>query len=289
MARKTKPIKIRQKTAALPEVHRQLTERNLCALMPYHPEIEGDTLRIQNGSPFKADNYCHAGPSGCGSPICALRQGYVPNKFAEDNLLLPGRSRGIFWFMQGSALSPRCLVWLCGFLVAATGCRKPVSPVKGEPMVQVTEMRQRSVTEDPAVMGNFPNGWQIDKPSGPPMPAAESEIGEFQDRLAKMQLAPLVLEDLAPGATRTVELPLSGPSGLNGVVRWVGTTSPLKVTASLAGALLTTTGTTYHFGRDRGGTSVNAQTTTGGPARISVTNTSGVAVKLRIVFAASAL
>ena len=74
------------------------------------------------------------------------------------------------------------------------------------------------------------------------MPAAESEIGEFQDRLAKMQLAPLVLEDLAPGATRTVELPLSGPSGLSGVVRWVGTTSPLKVTASLAGAPLTTTG-----------------------------------------------
>ena len=156
-------------------------------------------------------------------------------------------------------------------------------------MAQVTEMPQRSVTEDPAVMGNFPNGWQIDRPSGPPMPAAESEIDEFQERLAKMQTAPLVLEDLAPGATRTVELPLSGPSGLSGVVRWVGTTSPLKVTASLAGAPLTTTGTTYHFGRDRGGTSVNAQTLSGGTASISVTNTSAVTVKLRIVFAASAL
>ena len=54
-------------------------------------------------------------------------------------------------------------------------------------MAQVTEMRQRSVTEDPAIMGNFPNGWQIDKPSGPPMPAEESEIGEFQDRLAKIK------------------------------------------------------------------------------------------------------
>ncbi len=39
-------------TAALPEVYRQLTKGNLCALMPYHPEIEGETLQIQNGSLF---------------------------------------------------------------------------------------------------------------------------------------------------------------------------------------------------------------------------------------------
>ena len=39
-------------TAALPEVYRRLTEGNLCALMPYHPEIEGEILQIRNGSPF---------------------------------------------------------------------------------------------------------------------------------------------------------------------------------------------------------------------------------------------
>ena len=150
-------------------------------------------------------------------------------------------------------------------------------------------MRQRSVTEDPAVMGNFPNNWQIEKPSGPPMPAEESEIGEFQERLAKIQVAPVVLEDLAPGATRNVDLQLSGPSGLSGLVRWIGTINPLRVTVSLAGAPLATTGTTYHIGRDKGGSSLNTQTTTGGLATISVTNTSGVQVKLRIVFAASAL
>jgi hypothetical protein len=150
-------------------------------------------------------------------------------------------------------------------------------------------MRQLSVTEDPAVMGNFPNNWQLEKPSGPPMPPEESEVDEFQERLAKIQIAPLVLEDLAPGDTRKVDLPITGPSGLSGVVRWIGTINPLKVTVAFDGSPLNTTGTTYHIGRDRGGSSVNAQTTTGGLATISVTNTSTVPVKLRIVFAASAL
>ena len=191
--------------------------------------------------------------------------------------------------MQASALSPSGLVFLGVLLTSLSGCHKAAPPAKGEPFAQVTEMRQRSVTEDPAVMGNFPNNWQLEKPSAPPMPAEESEIDEFQERLAKIQVAPLVLEDLAPGATRKVDLPLSGPSGLNGVVRWIGTTSPLKVTVSLAGSPLATTGSTYHIGRDRGGSSVNAKTTASGLATISVTNTSGVPVKLRIVFASSAL
>jgi hypothetical protein len=192
--------------------------------------------------------------------------------------------------MQASPLCPSSLVCLGVLLTSLAGCHKAaVPPVKSEPFAQVTEMRQRSVTEDPAVMGNFPNNWQLEKPSGPPMPAEESEIGEFQERLAKIQVAPLVLEDLAPGATRKVDLALGGPSGLSGVVRWIGTINPLKVTVSLAGNPLATTGTTYHIGRDRGGSSLNATTTAGGLATISVTNTSGVKVKLRIVFGASAL
>jgi hypothetical protein len=191
--------------------------------------------------------------------------------------------------MQFSARSLSRLVCLSALLTSLSGCHKAVPPAKSEPFAQLTEMRQRSVTEDPAVMGNFPNNWQLEKPSGSPMPAEESEISEFQDRLAKIQIAPVVLEDLAPGATRKVDLPLGGPSGLSGVVRWIGTISPLKVTVSLAGAPLATTGTTYHIGHDRGGSSLNAQTTTAGLATISVTNTSAVQVKLRIVFAASPL
>lgn len=104
--------------------------------------------------------------------------------------------------MQALALSPSGLVCLGVLLTSLSGCHKATPPAKGEPFAQVTEMRQRSVTEDPAVMGNFPNNWQLEKPSGPPMPAEESEIGEFQERLAKINVAPLVLEDLAPGATR---------------------------------------------------------------------------------------
>ena len=191
--------------------------------------------------------------------------------------------------MQASALSPGGLVCLGVLLTSLSGCHKAPPPTKGEPFAQVTEMRQRSVTEDPAVMGNFPNNWQLEKPSAPPIPPGESEIDEFQERLAKIQIAPLVLEDLAPGATRKVDLPLVGPSGLNGVVRWIGTINPLKVTVSLGGSPLATTGSTYHIGRDRGGASVNAKTTASGLATISVTNTSGVPVKLRIVFASSAL
>jgi hypothetical protein len=40
-------------TAALPEVFRQFIEGELCALMPYHPELEGADLQIKNGSPFQ--------------------------------------------------------------------------------------------------------------------------------------------------------------------------------------------------------------------------------------------
>lgn len=191
--------------------------------------------------------------------------------------------------MRASALSPSCVVSSCLVILCLSGCHKAVPPTKTEPFVQVTEMRQRSVTEDPAVMGNFPNNWQLEKPNGPPMPPEESEIDEFQERLAKIQVAPLVLEDVAPGNTRKVDLPITGPSGLSAVVRWIGTTNPLKVTVSMGGSPLATTGTTYHIGHDRGGSSVNAQTISGGIATLSVTNTSTVPVKLRIVFAASAL
>src|SRR5215471_13097919 len=129
--------------------------------------------------------------------------------------------------MQASAFFIGVLIGLSAVLTCLSGCHKAAKPPKSEPFAQVTEMRQRSVNEDPAVMGNFPNNWQLEKPAGSPMPAEESEIGEFQERLAKIQIAPVVLEDLAPGATRKVDLPLGGPSGLSGVVRWIGTTNPL--------------------------------------------------------------
>ncbi len=38
--------------ASAPELYRQLTVGELCFLLPYHPEMEGAHMQIQNGSPF---------------------------------------------------------------------------------------------------------------------------------------------------------------------------------------------------------------------------------------------
>jgi hypothetical protein len=45
-------FRLSKSTAELPEVFRRLTEGELCALMPYHPEIVDTRMQIQNGSPF---------------------------------------------------------------------------------------------------------------------------------------------------------------------------------------------------------------------------------------------
>lgn len=38
--------------ASAPELYRQLIAGDLCFLLPYHPEMEGGFMQIQNGSPF---------------------------------------------------------------------------------------------------------------------------------------------------------------------------------------------------------------------------------------------
>jgi hypothetical protein len=93
---------------------------------------------------------------------------------------------------------------------------------------------------------------------------------------------------LAPGATRTVDLQLAGPSGLVGSARWIGTADALKVTIALGGSTLVT-GTPYHVETNRGGSYLRARTTGGGHATLSVTNTSGVTVRVRILFMATTL
>jgi hypothetical protein len=166
-----------------------------------------------------------------------------------------------------------------------------VSVRQVEESAQVEERLQRSITEDPAAMGNFPNGWLVTPTTDVPMrPPEEGEIGEFTEQYDthKVLFAPLVEEDLPPGATRTVELQLVRPSGLTGSARWVGTISPLDVTIALDGSTLAT-GTAYHFGANRGGSLLSAQTTKGGRVTMSVVNTSDVTVKVRIVFGSSAL
>jgi hypothetical protein len=153
----------------------------------------------------------------------------------------------------------------------------------------VDERRQLSVTEDSAMTGHFPNGWAVDRPKAPPTPADESEVGEFHEQYDehKVLFAPTVEENLAPGKSETVEMPVAGPAGLSASVRWVGTIDPPNVTLALDGSKLATSGTTYHFGPNRGGSLLNARTTAGGHATITVTNTSNTTIKVRIVFTAT--
>jgi hypothetical protein len=165
-----------------------------------------------------------------------------------------------------------------------------VSVQLAESSARVEEMVQRSVTEDPAVMGNFPQDWLIPEAGAglPKEPPAGEEVHEFRALFAKSRAPKIVQEELAPGATRSLELPLGGPSGLASQVQWIGTTSPLDVSIALDGALLST-GTSYQMGHDRGGAYVRTQTGTGGVASVSVTNTSGVPVKIRMTFMATTL
>ena len=150
---------------------------------------------------------------------------------------------------------------------------------------KIEELTQRSIGEDPAVQGIFPDSWLVLDPVGSPPPADESELAEFNDQLADTQFAPLVEEDLAGGATRTLDLNILQPSGLTGTVRWIGTTSPLTVTLSLDGTVLVT-GTDYQFGNDRGGTLIHVKTTAAGLVTLAVTNTADTTVKVHMVFAA---
>lgn len=164
-------------------------------------------------------------------------------------------------------------------------------PVEGDRSVQVVEKRQRSITDDPAVKGDFPtNGWRVadgDRASPLQLPAEEDEVPEFAEAFKNTRAPKIIEEQLASGATRGVDLQLAGPSGLAGSVRWVGTTDALKVSIALGGSTLVT-GTPYRLGTNRGGSYLGVRTTGGGHATLSVTNTSGVTVRVRVLFMATA-
>jgi len=182
---------------------------------------------------------------------------------------------------------------VCLILVTGVGCsHRTAPPVKVDPSVRIEERQQRSVTEDPAVMGDFPNDWVVpntEKPGVRQEPRErpeESEIAEFAE-LFKNSKAPKVLEaELSPGSTRIVELQLGGPSGLAGSAQWIGTAEALKVTVAVNGAPLAT-GTGYRIGTNRGGSHLRAQTPVGGRASMTVTNTTSRRVKVRILLVAT--
>ena len=155
-----------------------------------------------------------------------------------------------------------------------------------------TEVRQQPVTDDPAITGQLESTWKLSLPTEmPPRPAeGHATEGDGDDEgafalLSHVQFAPVDEEQLPAGATRQVELHIDGPSVLLGSVRWIGTTSPLSVSLLLDGANLAT-GTGHSTAGNRGGSSLRARTTDGGHATLSVTNTSGATVMVRIVLGA---
>ena len=187
-----------------------------------------------------------------------------------------------------------CLLLVFVALGAASGCRYRATSPKVDPSARLEERRQRSVTEDPAVMDKLPDDWLV--PAAElkgvqqysPEEPEESELAEFAERFKNSKAPKVVQTELSPGATRFVELELGGPSGLAGSVQWIGTADPLKVAIAVNGARLVT-GTTYRIGSKQGGSRLQAQTPVGGRATIAVTNTSSVRVKVRILLVATSL
>jgi hypothetical protein len=151
---------------------------------------------------------------------------------------------------------------------------------------RISESHQRPVRDDPAVNGQFGDGWTVTVPPGMPLQPAVVEPGEGAfDPMPMVQFAPVVEVQLSPGASREVELPVGGPSVLLGTVRWIGTNSHLETRLLLNGSNLTT-GTSYTFAGTRGGSDVRSRITAGGTATLAVTNTSAATVKIKMILGA---
>lgn len=164
-----------------------------------------------------------------------------------------------------------------GTTSAADMVNVSVHPV--DALAEIRELRQPSILNDPAVTGNFPAGWTVGPPPQPLAPAGD------QEEISQIQLAPVVEEDLAPGASREVVWDVAGPAGLSASVRWVGTRDPLQVSMSLNDTALAT-GDSYAYGQDRGGSYIKALGNTGGRVTLTVVNTSSATVRVKIALGA---
>jgi hypothetical protein len=154
--------------------------------------------------------------------------------------------------------------------------------------VEVEERRQRSVTEDPAFRGELPFDWLHGDPNPGTEPANQEEVAEFLKTFEKSTAPKVVQVELQPGATKSAELQLAGPSYLSGLAQWIGTASALKVTITVNGSTLVT-GTATSTGKKRGESSLQAQTPVGGHSALIITNTSNTKIKVRLLLVATAL
>lgn len=157
-----------------------------------------------------------------------------------------------------------------------------------ETSARITELVQH-IPKDPAVVGHAPSGWQVPSVNAPEAEDGDAELDEFSEGYGEhtQLFAPVTEAVLAAGATRRATIELSGIAGLQGAASWVGTTKPLDVVLALDGEPLAT-GSAYHFGSDRGGVTLVAQSPGPGVATLSVTNSAGKSVNVRLAFAAGA-
>jgi hypothetical protein len=159
-----------------------------------------------------------------------------------------------------------------------------VLPVDSSAMI--VEFRpSNSIRDDPAVQGNLPASFVVEKP--PETPPDQMEGGAYA-LLDSTQFAPMAEVPLAPGATHEVELQVGDRSVLLGSAKWIGTPDLLGLSLSLDGSTLAN-GAAFPSGPDRGLSVLFAEAATGGLARLSVTNTSSVDVTVRLILGAFSL
>jgi hypothetical protein len=154
------------------------------------------------------------------------------------------------------------------------------TPATGPP-VRVIDLNQPAARENASIHGRFSPEFHI----GVPPPSAASgtpPAGDGDEPEMGLEGAPVIEKDLNPGTSTEIVTQLSGRHGVAGSVRWSGTSAPLQVRLSANGTVLAN-GKTYALGETRGGADVLAVANNGGAVKLSVTNISGVRVKVRLI------
>ena len=153
------------------------------------------------------------------------------------------------------------------------------TPSTGPP-VRVTEVRQPAARDNAAVTGKFSTEFNIGKP--PASVATGTSPDEENEADIGLEGAPVIERDLDPGTSTELVKHVDGRHGLAASVRWIGTSAPLQVRLMLNGSVLAN-GKTYRLGENRGGANVSGVANTAGDVKLSVTNISGVRVKVRLI------
>jgi hypothetical protein len=134
-------------TSELPEMFRRLTEGELCALIPYHPEVVDTTMQIENGSPF---NFVMA-TDGEGEAVLlytsearaeeGLKMAQVPPNTYCTARMAARQMLDVLGRMNMRALLNRSCATGC-FLMPADLMRDLVSGAALEPMPLATEEQE---------------------------------------------------------------------------------------------------------------------------------------------------